>query len=171
MSGRLTSNAATAYVFDIDGTLVNSRRAVYWAYSQAGIEMPEEAWGRPWHDWLIDCCGGDESRALDIHRLKNKHYLEGLDRFADPTPLAAMARQMVDSNYPVYVITGGSQEAASIVLKLLGIDLSVLYDTGLSYATKAQALEALWLNSFPRGVYFDDFEVKVPTGWTFVRVQ
>ena len=40
------------YLFDLDGTLVNTRLAVKEAYRQVGIEMPDDAWGKPWTEWL-----------------------------------------------------------------------------------------------------------------------
>ena len=39
------------FVWDLDGTLLDSRDAVRRAYLEAGVVMPDDAWGKPWQVW------------------------------------------------------------------------------------------------------------------------
>lgn len=162
----------TCYVFDLDGTLIDSRLAVENSYRDAGVEMPVDAWGKPWHHWLVDVCSGDHDEALRIHELKNKFYVSNLDRYGRVLPLADLARSLIEAGEPVYVITGGSIDAATTALKRAKIDLMVLYDTEASIAAKSRILHNLWYETHSRGVYFDDMDgVRVPHGWMGVRVK
>lgn len=56
-------------VFDVDGVIADSRRLVRECYDDAGVDMPDDAWGRPWHEWLDD---------EHVHARKNQLYIEAV---------------------------------------------------------------------------------------------
>ena len=66
-------------VFDVDGVLVDTRELVVQAYRDVGVEMPENAWGLPWHEWL-PALVGDDGRAAELHREKTRRYVPSSHR-------------------------------------------------------------------------------------------
>jgi hypothetical protein len=124
------------YAFDLDGTLIDTKEAVVQAYRIAGVEMPEDAWGKPWHEWLKD---------ETIHHKKNEVYPDMLKQFASVLPLFTIALRL---NAPV--ITGASNEAVIAIQSVFG-SLNIV-------GIQCSRLEKiLWLNrQRERGCYVDD---------------
>jgi hypothetical protein len=126
-------------VFDLDGTLIDTREAVVMAYREAGVEMPSWAWGLPWRQWLND---------QDAHDRKNACYAKMLRRHAHALPLLDYA---IDHFSPV--ITGASCEAV-VAVKYIYPGLNVV----LTGATRAQKIA--WLRTVtPAGLYVDDDDI------------
>lgn len=69
------------WIFDMDGTLVDSREAVRLAYLEVGIVMPDNAWGKRWQEWLPQAC---EPLGLDPKRVRERkqevypHYVKNV---------------------------------------------------------------------------------------------
>lgn len=96
------------YVFDLDGTLVDTRRAVFEAYKMAGAIMPDDAWGKPAREWLPQLVG--EKRAEAVHHLKVVAYPAMLVQYVKPLPLLGYA---LHTESPI--ITGASANSVMIV--------------------------------------------------------
>lgn len=150
-----------AYVFDLDGTLVDSRDAVQAAYEEVGVQMPEHAWGLPWRMWLPELCGGSVPRAMEVHLLKNQVYLQHPERLRE-LPLAALARVIQGRlGLHIAVHTGASLIAAEFVLATLNIATQSQQPYGaalraqLNLNEKIGALSAISV-THERGIYFDD---------------
>lgn len=123
------------WVFDLDGTLIDSQEAVRRAYEAAGVRMPPEAWGKPWREWL-----GDEA----AHRRKEALYPEFLRQYARPKALYRTAQRL-----RAPVLTGASGAAAKAVQEAFG-PLSV----ALAGAT-AEA-KGRWLAARAAGGFYVD---------------
>lgn len=157
--------ARVCYVFDMDGVLMDSKDAVFEAYERAGVIMPEDAWGKPWQDWLIRECNGDEKHAQKVHTVKNQMYLETLEFYARWKPARHLAAQLIAADEMVRVITGASIDACEIAFKFLDLPIKVLEGTYMRTIDKVK-----WLSrtaaANPLGIYFDDRrDVTVPPGW------
>lgn len=129
------------WVFDLDGTLVNTQESVRQAYLKAGITMPNDAWGTPWFDWC----------PRNVHELKNLHYPEMLNRYATTLPLFDVA---VGTNAPV--ITGASANAVTAVKRRFCSNLNV-QAFGLTRIQKAEWLTRHWRQG--SNIYVDDDQV------------
>lgn len=130
-------------IFDLDGTLVDSKEAVKQAYLRAGVTMPEWAWGRPWREWMTDPMA---------HALKAMYYPAALKEHGRKLPLYDYA-----SKHGSPVITGASYVASQCVMELWGP--LAIYENGLTPTGKVKFLSH---NIFPKLVgdkyYVDDDE-------------
>lgn len=103
------------YVFDLDGTLFDTRNLVRQAYLAAGVIMPDDAWGKPAGQWLPELVGF--KRWHSVHERKTDIYLHMLRRDPPPrTPAASAMIELALSGVETYVITGASREAALTLL-------------------------------------------------------
>lgn len=66
------------WVFDLDGTLLNTAELNRQAYETVGVKIPNYAAGLPWTEWLPEYCGGNVEIAATIHRQKTYIYLRQL---------------------------------------------------------------------------------------------
>jgi hypothetical protein len=102
------------YVFDLDGTLFETKELVIESYRRAGILMPEDAWGKSVHEWLPQRVG---RQWKTIHEWKNTHYIKLLRM--NPPARSSAASAMIDlalSGVECYILTGASTEAAKELL-------------------------------------------------------
>lgn len=136
-------------VFDLDGTLIDTREAVREAYLAAGVEMPDAAWGKPWHEWLLQDRTTEE--AVKIHRKKNELYREALRHYGCILPCLSYALQL-----GAPIITGASITGVSHVKAWLDENGYRGLNVALSGAT--YDLKQMWLNTVhsTRGIYVDD---------------
>lgn len=144
-------------VFDLDGTLVDTKQAVREAYLASGVIMPESAWGKPWWQWL---------ESVAAHRHKIKVYPEYIPKYAQPLPLLKFA---VEFNVPV--ITSASWEAVRAIKEHFAPSLNVIA-TECSWFDKCDHLRRISI----RGIYVDDDlttrnHVKENTSWETVSPQ
>lgn len=140
------------YVFDLDGTLIDTQKAVREAYRIIGVEMPADAWGRPWKEWLNDPFA---------HQCKNDVYPKMVAMHARALPLFDHATRL---NAPI--LTGASPGAVHTIKSWFwGLNIALV---GASLEDKAR-----WLNAHERRplcYYVDDLEsarryVKTHTRW------
>ena len=106
------------WAFDLDGTLVHTKLAVVASYAHVGIIMPDDAWGKPWHEWLLTADGRPDHAS---HARKNDVYANYLGHLARPTGLLNFA---VSNRCPV--LTGASTAAVDAIRERFGIDLNVV---------------------------------------------
>lgn len=123
-------------VFDLDGTLVDTRLAVVEAYHMAGVKPADIRWGQPWHTWLKDPAA---------HEHKNYVYPIALKRLAKALPLLEVACRM-----RAPVITGASFLAVKAVCERFSVEL----DVRLMSARLED--KVAWLNAQGPGTYVDD---------------
>jgi hypothetical protein len=139
--------------FDVDGTVVNTRHINHRAYLEAGVTMPDHAWGLPWEAWLIDYFNGNVERARAAHRAKVDRYGSLLMRY-DPKiyelPAARIARVAMLGGHCVRYLTAGTATTAHAALGRLGIS-SQLHG-GLTYEMRLEHLRRAPLGA----IYLDD---------------
>lgn len=144
------------HVFDLDGTLLDNRRAVREAYREAGVIMPDDAWGRPWQEWL-------DSEAL--HKAKNLAYPVMLGIHGRPLPPLRDLERALAMGDAVEILTSASEDATQHALAFLGHpDLPRI--TGASRDEKYNILS----RALVAGTYYDDDvafarRVRTGTGW------
>lgn len=89
------------FIFDMDGTIIDSRRAVREAYKSAGIVLPDDAWGKTASEWGCP---------PDVHKMKAALY---------PTILLRVGRRLHAADLLKItngsVLTGASLEAVEAV--------------------------------------------------------
>lgn len=100
------------FVFDLDGTLIDTKEATYQAYKHVGINMPDEAWGLPWYEWLD---------SADIHDEKTKIYPEMLKRHAKILPTLNSALE-VDG----FLLTSASISSVMTIFRTFNFILPIL---------------------------------------------
>jgi hypothetical protein len=128
------------FVFDMDGTIVDSRRAVREAYRRAGHPLPDDAWGKTAGEWGCP---------PDVHKMKIALY---------PTLLLRMGRRMHASDLLETVngevLTGATLQAVQAVRKFLKNEFRLL-GAGCSHEAK---IEILQVQSYPGSqiIYVDD---------------
>ena len=159
------------FAFDVDGVIADTHALVRLAYRRAGVEMPIEAWGRPWREWLIELCG-DADKAHHIHSRKTRFYTGMLQEgLATPLPACNVVRRLVAMRHDVHLITSASPAAATALLLAVGLPLKILYGSGLTKVMKVDALCKL----DKCGTYIDDMAVGADiadaAGWSFVRYE
>jgi hypothetical protein len=148
------------FVYDLDGTLVDSGRAVLEAYRAAGLEPPQDFWGKPFSAW------SDDWRA---HDRKNELYPEMLQKYGKRLPCADLMEITGG-----HILTGASREATLYALQFLNLSSACLgIYHGCDDAEKFRRLEQL--RRFGEGIYVDDDfrfcrRVKEMTEWTVLHV-
>lgn len=127
-------------MFDLDGVLVDTRDAVRMAYREAGVTMPDDAWGKPWREWLDD---------PQVHANKNRHYADMLRQHATALPLLDYAEE-----HRIPIITGASREATRAINIVYGVHLNVI-EWSCSLEKKVSLIKAM-RDSDQTGIYVDD---------------
>lgn len=136
------------FVFDLDGTLLDTEEAVRKAYIMAGVTPPANFFGRPAWEWMKDTPLNRE-----LHKQKNRHYKETTWRMVTALPML----ELFDRTKGI-ILTGASQEAARMLCEKFNIQPSKLL-TCLSVKDKIN-----WLNKQEEpGIYFDDDHIACET--------
>jgi beta-phosphoglucomutase-like phosphatase (HAD superfamily) len=141
------------FVFDLDGCLIDSRAAVIEAYQQAGIIMPQDAWGKPWQDW---CPRRIHDKKIELYPTVLKKFgfvgpaLRTLDKLITLKRNAIVTKQV---QHGLWILTSASREATILALNILRITNNVdVLGCSYSVVEKRSALLALE----EPGLYFDD---------------
>lgn len=161
------------YAFDLDGTLFDTKPIVLQAYRSAGVEPPEDWFGKSWREWLPAMCASSEN-AERIHKIKNKHYaaiihtVRRLPLFDLFCKLVECSNTLVDyTRAEVVVLTGASSEAVNLLWDFYAIPRGVAVFTELSVNSKI-----VWMSrSAMPGIMFEDDivaaqQMRKETKWT-----
>lgn len=132
------NKSSPLYIFDLDGVLIDNKKAISSAYLKAGALMPTTAWGLPWQEWTTE----------EIHDKKNLYYRNYLKEHGRILPLAFLAAS-VNSG----ILTMASLEAVNIAKEFLNIDIPVL-GSSVTIEKKIEIINNLKKEWFI--MYFDD---------------
>lgn len=138
--------------FDVDGVIIDSRELVTSCYAQVGVDIPDDAWGRPWHEWLDDG---------ELHARKTQLYVEaiedGLATWLDGRDIVAY---YLRKGSPVCFVTGASFRAFEIIWRMSGLrsvamsaSNPVRWQVACTMQDKVDTLKQWGAN-----VYMDDIE-------------
>ena len=146
------------FVFDMDGTLIDSEHIIRESYREAGVEPPDDFMSLGHHSWL--------DGSANIHGRKNQAYLRRLRehpaRLLPPFHTAVWLKQ---AGCEVALLTGAPKGAASVLSVVTPTWPWKIAQDGLSPEEKRA-----WLGMRPGGVYVDDQTyVQMPEGWGFVH--
>lgn len=149
------SSTPSSVVCDMDGVLFDTREAVTEAYRHADMEMPVDAFGLSWTEWLIPLVG--EAEARRIHKLKTELYPAFLHLVKPLTPLALFH----DTRFleRVSIATAASPAAITLLRRVFGGIEEYVGVSAANAETKADYLITLGSTvGWERGVYVDDNE-------------
>lgn len=133
------------YVFDLDGTLLDTYAAVREAYRLAGADPPSDFWGKPWHAWLDDPA---------VHKRKNEIYRHVAKTLVRPLPFYHFIERL--ESWHFYIMTAGSPDAVEMLTGHFdALGYASGYFTEVSLADRIEALKALD-NAHGTGLYVDD---------------
>lgn len=132
-------------IYDLDGTLVDTREAVRQAYAVAGVVMPDDAWGKPAQDWLPRVCDDP----IVAHQLKCVAYANALRYHGRQLPLL---QELSFHKQTVTVITGASRQAVNTLYKM-GILPSFVKVVAVQQTRRSKVD---WLARHGWGTYVDD---------------
>ena len=145
-------------VWDLDGTLVETRYANLMAYKSLGIKPPEDFNVRPWQEWCTK----------EAHDAKGRIIKNFILNYAKPLQLL----DVWQANGRGVILTNASHEAVDAIRERFGVLATADIWIGMNSQEKVR-----WLAAQPRhGIYFDDSQktinlVKEHTKWHTVLVR
>jgi phosphoglycolate phosphatase-like HAD superfamily hydrolase len=141
------------FVFDLDGTLIESEAAVRAAYQAAGVTMPPGVWGAPVGDWCTP----------EQHAAKQEAYPQMLQQHASGGRALPLWRWIPATGR--VIVTGASEASALAALRWLDIPHHFLALTGADADAKARYISARMASHNPV-VYVDcDYAVARSLYW------
>lgn len=131
------------WVFDLDGTLVDTRAAHEAAYREVGVEPPEDFHIRPWQDWCHERVHSEKNALLPRHLAQTARLLPAFKI------LEAMGGE---------ILTNASEESFAAIVAVFPALSQYRATRG-----KTPKEKFLWLleqqgDSMSPGVYLDDNE-------------
>jgi HAD superfamily hydrolase (TIGR01509 family) len=121
------------YIFDLDGTLIDSMPLHYRAWDAAlrrfGLDVPldEDMFyglgGVPTRQ-VAEIMGAHYGLKLDadqVMTVKEEMYLKDMDAVTIIEPVAAIARRVAAEGFPVAIVTGGTPDVAGPALAAAGL--------------------------------------------------
>lgn len=113
--------------FDVDGTLVNTRELNRLAYESVGVSIPDDAWGKPWHEWLPRVTGLRSHDACALHSTKIKRYeaaLIDVNPAELELPPGRLARELSHGDhgqYNVVLLSAGSRTTVNAITRIIDV--------------------------------------------------
>lgn len=157
-------------VFDLDGVIVDSARAVVAAYLEAGVVVPTDVLDHEQLPWLDDLLLPEQDADL-VRSMKNRAYVRLLGNHAVAPLLApfAVAVQLKLLKVSLHIVSRAPQGSLAALSKRSVVWPFGVSRDGLSSQEKVDELPKFGLH----GVYVDDQDRSndVPEGWEFVRYQ
>ena len=115
--------------FDLDGVIVDTEQAVREAYKIAGVDMPEDAWGRGAGNWLEEAAGSPE-RAAAAHLMKQEVYPRMLEEHCKLLAGHVLVHELLGAGHEVIVVTLASLRSAKDALAVVQLaDKVQVYST------------------------------------------
>ena len=146
--------------FDMDGVLIDSTAALQAAYLSVGVEMPADALGKPWKQWLVGYCDGDYTWAATLHERKTAVYPEILRQYGRRLPGVDVLVRCDTQGLGVAVVTyAASDTALTVVRDFLKLGVPVIPTTN-----KRRTLE-----EFQVSVHVDDHLFEPPLCTRLIR--
>jgi hypothetical protein len=136
------------YVYDLDGTLADTKEAVVEAYRSVGVEPPEDFFGKSWQEWLFN---SDGSLNVEAHTRKNEAYVHMLQH--NPHLIRRLPMADLAERTGGVILTAASPQSASAVCAVLNLSLVIL--AGFTIEGKIQTLRR-WSGRKQEMVIFDD---------------
>jgi hypothetical protein len=145
------------FVFDLDETLVATKKANYEAYLSIGVVPPEDFWKTPWESYC--------SKA--VHDKKQSAFKRELMLHGDWLPCYELLKY-----YGGQIITNASDRSVEIVTEVFPPLRRYKITNNLSHDKKIDWLQ----NAKPIGVYWDDQcefikRVREETKWQAIDVS
>ena len=146
------------FVYDMDGTLIDTKEAVFRAYESANFNMTEELWNKPWQEIGI---------SKEQHDEKCKIYPHFLKKYSKPLALYYLYQKI-----PGYILTGASLDACREIVKLYNIP-HYMIKCNLTKEEKIQILQGL---GYENCYYYDDDvsienDIITRTRYTFINAN
>ncbi len=129
----LPAGKFAGYIFDLDGTLIDSMPLHYRAWDAAlrrfGLDVPldEDMFyglgGVPTRQ-VAEIMGAHYGLKLDadqVMTVKEEMYLKDMDAVKIIEPVAAVARRVAAEGFPVAIVTGGTPDVAGPALAAAGL--------------------------------------------------
>ncbi len=122
--GQVRAGTVQALLFDLDGTLVDTREANYLAYrdafAESGHELTREqfatTWGKDSRDFVPELLPGIDAAAVDrIRSAKSRLYADQLHRTTANDALIAFLRMVAPSHRTALVSTAKSRNGRQIL--------------------------------------------------------
>ena len=92
----------------MDETLIQSKDVVVKLYKELGVDMPEDAWGKPWREWLPEAMGMPEFEAEFLHTEKTARMLKEDLRWLPMVDVIVDA--VINRQIPWGIMTGASRQ-------------------------------------------------------------
>lgn len=148
------------YIFDLDGVLIDARKANLEAYRSVGIEPPHDFYHRTWEEW----CPVD----------KYKARLEALPQFAHLIRLLPLFETCMLNQHNSIILSACSDTTLQIIKNTVGLAGAVI----INKLRTDSRMEILLKNQFGipyPGIYYDDNEafcklVAKETRWQVCQV-
>lgn len=139
------------FIFDIDGTLADTRPLVKEAYRLVGIDMPDHVWGAPWTSWLHNRTKS-RAHAAYVHAQKTEVYLKLInDRPPKKLVAVQIAHRLINRGHYVQFVTGASSSAARAILGQCQLSTNRLIGYSCTITDKIELL-----GEYDIGLYIDD---------------
>lgn len=131
----------TDFLFDMDGTIVDTLKALRLCYRKAGITMPPEAIGQPWQAWCPE----------DVHREKERLYPNFVREYVRILPAMRLLRLTQG-----VVITGASLASVNAVRSVAAIGHFSVLAYNCTLDQKLETIMAHQRRSAQHIVWVDD---------------
>jgi phosphoglycolate phosphatase-like HAD superfamily hydrolase len=150
------------YAFDLDGTLVDTRKVIRDAYTHAGHPPPEDFFGKTFAEWFK----GDAIEAQRVHSLKQQYYMEHAKEVR-PLPLMSLFTALAIGGRAPRIFTGASYNALQILAYHFPIIAQVEWLCSLTLEAKIRTMN----ESNVPGIMFEDNAaaavlMRASTEWT-----
>ena len=133
-------------IFDLDGTLVETREANFLAYQKAFAQYDLKLnksdyirnYGKKWDEWGPVLCGG---AALEVHRAKMELYESFLHRI-QPIEKYLVLLEAFSNTHQTFLLTNASQQCARFVLQKFSLRFTAEFYVE-NFGSRNRALDAI----------------------------
>ena len=157
-------------VFDLDGTLLDTRETIITAYGLAGVTVSDDILERAATGWLENQVGA--ATAETIRAKKNEEYLRMLrTEYRPMLPPMQAAIQLHQAGYGVGIMTGAPTGSLAMFQLQCREQCRIWpFDAAIEATATPEKMERL-PQLDDHGVYIDDQDrlINMPDGWHFIH--